>query len=263
MAQLVKTIKGLAIASCKTVNGLAIASAKTINGLDNTGGGGSTLLTDIIAYWKLDEASGTRNDSVGSTNLSDNNTVTSATGKINNAGQFVAANSEYLEALDNAAMSVGAGSFTFTCWVNLASKATYQSIVSKANFSAPLEYHLIYHPAYDNFMWLLADSGGTITELRASTFGSPSTSTWYFLAAWYDSGSGLMKVSVNNGTVDTVSGPTPFDGASRFRLGAYNYSAASFPMDGMIDEVGFWKRTLTAGEITSLYNGSSGLSYPF
>lgn len=39
MAQLVKTMAGLAIASVKTVNGLAIASAKTIAGLDNTGGG--------------------------------------------------------------------------------------------------------------------------------------------------------------------------------------------------------------------------------
>jgi hypothetical protein len=36
MAQLVKTVNGLAIASVKTLNGLAIASVKTINGLDNT-----------------------------------------------------------------------------------------------------------------------------------------------------------------------------------------------------------------------------------
>lgn len=40
MAQLVKTVAGLAIASVKTVNGLAIASVKTVNGLDNTSGGG-------------------------------------------------------------------------------------------------------------------------------------------------------------------------------------------------------------------------------
>lgn len=38
MAQLVKTMAGLAIASVKTVNGLAIASVKTVAGLDNTSG---------------------------------------------------------------------------------------------------------------------------------------------------------------------------------------------------------------------------------
>lgn len=42
MAQLVKTIGGLAIASVKTVGGLAVASVKTIGGLDNTSGGGFT-----------------------------------------------------------------------------------------------------------------------------------------------------------------------------------------------------------------------------
>lgn len=40
MAQLVKTVNNLAIASVKTVENLAIASVKTIDGLDNTSGGG-------------------------------------------------------------------------------------------------------------------------------------------------------------------------------------------------------------------------------
>lgn len=42
MAQLVKTVQGLAIASVKTAQGLAIASAKTIMGVDNTAGGGAS-----------------------------------------------------------------------------------------------------------------------------------------------------------------------------------------------------------------------------
>ena len=45
MAQLIKTIDGLAIASVKTVNGLANASIKTVDGLDNTSGGGHTYAT--------------------------------------------------------------------------------------------------------------------------------------------------------------------------------------------------------------------------
>lgn len=40
MAQLVKTVMGLAVASVKTVDGLAIASVKTVMGVDNTSGGG-------------------------------------------------------------------------------------------------------------------------------------------------------------------------------------------------------------------------------
>lgn len=42
MAQNVKTVCGVAIASVKTVQGVAIASVKSILGVDNTGGGGGT-----------------------------------------------------------------------------------------------------------------------------------------------------------------------------------------------------------------------------
>lgn len=50
MAQLVKTVQGLSIASVKTVQGLAIASAKTIMGLDNTSsGGGISLVSSVSA----------------------------------------------------------------------------------------------------------------------------------------------------------------------------------------------------------------------
>lgn len=48
MAQLVKTVSGLAIASVKTFQGLAIASAKTIMGVDNTGGGGGGIA--VVAH---------------------------------------------------------------------------------------------------------------------------------------------------------------------------------------------------------------------
>lgn len=47
MAQNVKTVQGLAIASVKTVQGLAIASAKTIMGVDNTSG--SPTWSDSLA----------------------------------------------------------------------------------------------------------------------------------------------------------------------------------------------------------------------
>ena len=66
-----------------------------------------TLPTNLIAYWKLDEASGTRNDSKGANHLTDNNTVTQAVGKVGNAAQFTLANSEYLSIADNADLSAG------------------------------------------------------------------------------------------------------------------------------------------------------------
>ena len=46
-------------------------------------GDGSNLLTNLVSWWELDEASGTRVDKHGSNDLTDNNTVTDAEGLTN------------------------------------------------------------------------------------------------------------------------------------------------------------------------------------
>ncbi len=55
---------------------------------------------NLAAWWSFDEASGARNDSHGSSHLTDNNTVTSAAGKKSNAASFASANAEYLNRSD-------------------------------------------------------------------------------------------------------------------------------------------------------------------
>lgn len=49
MAQNIKTIQGVALASVKTIQGIAIASIKTIQGIDNTAGGGPNAFSDDFA----------------------------------------------------------------------------------------------------------------------------------------------------------------------------------------------------------------------
>jgi hypothetical protein len=50
MAQNVKSVNGLAIASVKSFDGLAIASVKSILGVDNTGGGSSLQFDQMGAF---------------------------------------------------------------------------------------------------------------------------------------------------------------------------------------------------------------------
>ena len=38
---------------------------------------------------------------------------------------------------------------------------------------------------------------------------------------------------------------------------------APFYVDGIIDEVGIWARSLSDAEVTQLYNAGAGLTYPF
>jgi hypothetical protein len=226
--------------------------------------GPSTLLTSLISYWKLEEASGTRADAVTASgnDLTDNNTVTQNPGIIANAAQFTRVNTEYLSHADNASLSTGDIDYTVAAWVYLDSKPGNMGVIAKDSGGANREYVLQYTNASVRFVFTVLDTAGsTIGLVTANTFGAPATATWYLVIAWHDSVNNVVGISVNAGTADTaVTTGVPADKTATFYIGA---DQAVSNWDGRIDEVGFWKKVLTATERTTLYNGGVGRTYPF
>ncbi len=226
------------------------------------GGGGSSLNTSLISYWKMDEASGNRADSGGSSQtLTDTTTVPSATGILNNGGDFEFSAPENMAHADSAALSVADQDFSLTCWVKLESKPAFDGgIISKQGVgdNANDEYGLVWDGSTDrfNFTGGNGSSAGTVT---ASTFGAPSTATWYFIACGYDAAANNLWISVDDGTVDTAGfSPGPSDNAANgaFTVGGKTFNVG-FAFDGVIDEIGFWKKKLSAAEITTLRGGGT------
>ena len=116
----------------------------------------AALADNLVAYWKLDEASSTRNDSVGTNHLTSNNSVGQATGKLNYAANFVAANSQYLSIADNADLSVGDIDFTVSAWIWLDSAGGARGIVGKGNSTyvwSSVEYALLYLNSSDGLQF--------------------------------------------------------------------------------------------------------------
>lgn len=223
----------------------------------------SSLLAYLAAYWKLDEASGDRADSAGSSTLTDNNTVTQAAGKVGTSAQFMAANSEYLSAADSAALSTGNISFTFSAWVYMDSDTgDNQTIISKDTGAGPnREYQLRYDFATSRFRFFFFDGTNTTGAVTASTIGAPSLSTWYHIVCYHDADNSRLGISVNGGAVDDAAATgDPADTGTAFQLGGRN--GAAF-WSGRIDEVGFWKRLLSPSEKAALYNSGSGRTHPF
>lgn len=220
----------------------------------------STLLTGLVAFWKLEEASGTRVDEVGSNDLTDNNTVTQATGKVGNAAQFTAANSESLSIADNADVSMGAGvQFTIAGWFYLDNKSTYRHAWAKWESGVQFEYRLLYNVDTDKFEFWVSSDGSGFSTVTATSFGSPSTATWYFIMCRYDGTN--ISISVNDGTVNnTAFTADVFNGTQAFRLGS---KTGGDYWDGRIDAVGLWKRALTTAEVTEFYNAGNGREHPF
>jgi hypothetical protein len=219
------------------------------------------LADNLIAYWTLDEASGTRNDSVGSSHLADTNTVGSAAGKLGSAASFVAANSECLSRADNADLSTGDIDFTLAAWVQLTGTATTRPILGKQSSAAVREYRLQYEASNTRFRFLVFNAAGSVVgDVSASNFGPPSAGVLYHVAAWHDAANNQVGIAVNGGTPNTAATTgAPADTAATFYLGFDAANAVYF--DGLIDEVGLWKRVLTSQDRTDLYNGGAGLAF--
>lgn len=218
---------------------------------------GSTLYTGLQAFWKLDEASGTRVDEWGDNDLTDVNTVTGAVGKIGNACQFTAANSERLSIVDNAALSMGDFDFSLAGWVYLDSVGVQRGIAGK--YTTVLEYQVYINTSNQIVFYVSSDGVGSTVVTNTAT--ALSVSTWYFVCAWHDSVANTINVSVNNGTAASVAHTTGVrNGSDPFTLGS---EGLALYWNGRLDAWGVWKKALSASERTTLYNGGAGLETPF
>src|SRR3989344_2083219 len=96
--------------------------------------------------------------------------------------------------IDNAALSMGTGQdFTLSSWVYLTTNSSEMSIMSKSNASR--EYIFRFGGISGNIF----NCGTTGGNVEATTFGTPSTSTWYFLVCRYDAAKQELSISINNG----------------------------------------------------------------
>lgn len=239
---------------------------KLLGTLGVGGAGASSLLTGLVAYWALDEASGTRADATGRGNsfATVNNAPGNTTGKVGSAIQLTSASSQWLKAASTADLTIGDNDCTIALWVCLDSKSGQRTFLSKwsDNTTADQEYTVQYVDSTNRFRFWI---GGFSKSVDATTLGSPSLSTWYFIVAQHDAANDLIKIGVNAGTLDTAAtaGVAPTSHSMDLGLGSQKAQVSANQMDGRIDEVGIWKRLLTSGEITALYNAGAGRTYPF
>lgn len=219
----------------------------------------ATLATNLDAYWTLDEASGTRSDShTGGYDLTDTNTVGSATGLLNNGADFEASNEEYFS---NSSFDV-TGDFSISAWVNFESFTTHNTIATKGD-----QYKLgFYTNPSGNFALQYKETSGSASALITDT--AYSTGTWYHAVVTVDVSQGYSGITVyidgsSVATTQTGDAATSIDtGTKDFLVGArHNGAAKQLYCDGVIDELGIWSKVLTSGEVTDLYNSGTPLPY--
>lgn len=225
-----------------------------------------SLYSGLVGYWDLHDASGSRLDLSGNgSTLTNVNTVTSVDGLVGAASNFVLASSQKLTAASSAVLQGGAKSYTWACWVQLATKPASQfTFISKLSaVSGQSEYWLRWSgSSADIFQFSVYTATDSGKNAQAIAFGAPSTATWYFLRGWYDHTAQTVNIQVNDSDPASTAMGAPAQAASAAGLSVGADYAGDYT-NGKMCEMGKWDRVLTTQEHLWLYNKGRGRTYPF
>lgn len=219
-----------------------------------TNGSSNGLASPLVAYYKLDETSGTIVDSKNAFNSTSVVGVTyNVTGKLNTAVQVANVSGNGINCGNHATLNLTSG--TVSVWFQYTG-GLY--LVSDANNNTDRNGWALTKTGTNTFSLQLCSGAAIQTITTVSTF---STSTWYhFVATWNGT---TVKLYIN-GTQDvsTSQTVTPAFTTNPLILGAgYDGSSMAFPFTGTIDEVGIWNTVLTQTQITTLYNSGTPFAY--
>lgn len=241
-----------------TGSGSLETSNVTVSGSGNVVTG-STLLTGLLAWYSMGEASGNALDShTGGYTLTQSGTVGSTTGKVGNARSFNGSASNHLSS-SNSVFQFSA-TFYGALWVRITgSTGNNQNVLGRWLFNTNNRSYQLTFTTSNTIVWVLSSNGTSSTA--AST--SLTVSETAFIEFYYDSVAGQIGIAKNGAAFTTTAfAGGLFVGSANFYVGRYQDSTSNSPLNGWLDELALWNRILTTDERTELYNSGAGRGYP-
>lgn len=227
----------------------------------------SGLNTNLVAYWRLEESGvSTRADSTGNGNtLTYQEGATSASTGICANGANSAGGTRELDASGSGTFfaNVQSGdSFSMSAWLNFNSVPStgFHGVISLWD-SAVISY-FVWFANNNTLIYSSSNAAGTITT-DITVANPPSSGAWNHLAFGYDDGLQQKWAQWNNGTRLTQTSVGVFKSALTVHFQLLAYNGGTSPVDMIMDEVGWWRRSLSTADVSLLYNGGAALCWPF
>ena len=163
--------------------------------------------------------------------------------------------SSFLEVPNSPSLQSPGNSMTFTFWArvqtwNFNAGVQYTPILSKSNTTASAQYRAMIRT---NGAYAMTGTGNSFSSVIG---GVTNTNTWYFFAI---SVSNDTLYYYRNGTLlGFATGPVPFtvNNTTPLRIGRNEVNTPAY-FNGALDELRIYGRTLSAAEVSKLYNLSA------
>lgn len=220
------------------------------------------LTDNIIFYAKLNETSGTPMDSVASLTGATFGSVTQGSaGKIGTSYSFNSGTTDYVEFGSAGNLTSIQTSGSVSCWIYPTRvTGTEQIFISKQRWYDDINGFNIQINTTGTISAYLAN--GSTEKGYTLSNSVVAVNNWYHIVFTWNGATTTGYVNNVKRTGNPVSQVvSPIMNAYKLTVGRDN--SPNYYFQGKIDEIGIWDREITAAEVSSLYNSSSGFTYPF
>lgn len=210
------------------------------------------------AYWKMDESSGDAADATGNGNTAVSTSVTYSAGKINNGANYNG--SAFHTVTDNSTIEP-VNAISIAAWVKISSLSSYQMLLAKGESAGDTQsYEIRTFAATSQIEVQMRAGGGAYIQYRTTT--AIGTGSWVHVVATRNGTTNKIYI---NGVSDTLAANTTNAGNIDYSTGNLwlGQRNGGLRFNGSLDEIGLWNRELSAAEVAELYNGGTGIQYPF
>ncbi len=208
------------------------------------------IATGLVGYWKFDEGSGTT--ASDSSSYDNNGTLVNSpnwtTGKIGGALDFNGSNN-YVSMGAVLDMPERTG-ITLAAWVRIDTFRNFATIIEKLVDNGNYRFQV---NGDGTISFGLRNTANTYQEVV--TTATLTTGQWYHIIATFDDNT-TGKIYINGSLSKTKTDFSIIRGATASALKVGYNGNNNVYFDGTIDEVRIYNRTLSASEVTELYNHS-------
>ena len=216
-------------------------------------------LTGLLAWYKMDEASGNAIDAHSTgRDLTQFGTVGSAAGKVGNARSNSGDSSNYFRNQESIFRGNGGYLYhTFWAYFN-ADGVNYISNVWSTNNSNDSRW-LVSRTGSNQGMRLIVRADGQALQTTTSPVANL---TWIFVEFYLDDINKEFGLAINRGGFETTSYSTLATSGTLDLITFRLLLISSGALNGRVDEMTFWDTPLTEARRDYLWNGGNGNTYP-
>jgi|GEM_PF-3034575 len=216
-----------------------------------------------LAYWRLDESSGSVMQDLGPNDLHGNYgtgiTLAATSASTIGSGTSVAlsGSGSYIEVPHSSHLNLnGANGFTMSLWVYPTSTGNYRALLGKG-VGSPNYCYLLAFDSGTLFPTLYMTGANAVWSNRATT--AATLNAWNHIAVTFDPPTKTLQYYVNGVQAGTrVVAGSALSACASNPLEVGTMISRSYPFAGRLDEIALFDRALTQQEITSLQAATPG-----